>query len=400
MKHLKTVFNALRWSFLTFITGFSIPVAAQDDSTLLAMDSVEISLLTCQPHDEVYSLYGHTAIRYHDLHKKASIDVAFNYGVFSFQAPHFVARFVFGLTDYELGVFPYPLFQGEYRHFGSMVTEQVLNLTAQEKYQLRQALSENLRPENRVYRYNYFYNNCTTKARDIIEQCINGKVEYAEREDYNPTFREMVHEMTKRNPWSRFGNDLLLGIKADQPTTLRQQEFLPHNLMYDFDRAQIYGNGTYRPLVKERRVSVPPGVQMQESGFPLSPLQCFLILLAVGLVIFIIEWKLGRIFVWWDVLLMLVTSIIGIVLTLMLFSQHPTVSLNLQIILFNPLPWLFLWSVIRRKKTYYWHLTAILSILFLIGALFQSYAEGIWNLALCLLLQCYLHLWRKRENGK
>ena len=397
MKHLKTVFNALRWGFLTFITGFSAPVAAQDDSTLLAMDSVEISLLTCQPHDEVYSLYGHTAIRYHDFHKKGKVDAAFNYGVFNFHAPHFVARFVFGLTDYELGAFPYHLFQAEYRHFGSMVTEQVLNLTAQEKYQLRQALSENLRPENCVYRYNYFYNNCTTKARDIIERCINGKVEYAEREDYTPTYREMIHEMTQRNPWSRFGNDLLLGIKADQPTTLRQQEFLPQNLMYDFDRARINDNGTRRPLVKERRVSVPPGVQMHESGFPLSPLVCFSILLVIGIIIFLIEWKIQCIFIVWDVLLMLATGIIGIVLTLMLFSQHPTVSLNLQIILFNPLPWLFLWPIIRKKKTIYWHLTAILSILFLIGALFQSYAEGIWSLALCLLLQCCLHLWHKTK---
>jgi hypothetical protein len=397
VKHLKTVFNALRWGFLTFITGFSAPVAAQDDSTLLAMDSVEISLLTCQPHDEVYSLYGHTAIRYHDFHKKSKVDAAFNYGVFNFHAPHFVARFVFGLTDYELGAFPYHLFQAEYRHFGSMVTEQVLNLTAQEKYQLRQALSENLRPENCVYRYNYFYNNCTTKARDIIERCINGNVEYADREDYTPTYREMIHEMTQRNPWSRFGNDLLLGIKADQPTILRQQEFLPQNLMYDFDRARINDNGTCRPLVKERRVSVPPGVQMHESGFPLSPLVCFSILLVIGIIIFLIEWKMQSIFIVWDVLLMLATGIIGIVLTLMLFSQHPTVSLNLQIILFNPLPWLFLWPVIRGRKTVYWRITAALCCLFLIGGLFQSYAEGIWSLALCLLLQSVLHIDRFRK---
>lgn len=398
MKHLETVFNALRWVFLTFITGFSAPVAAQDDSTLLAMDSVEISLLTCQPHDEVYSLYGHTAIRYHDMHQKGEVDAAFNYGVFNFHAPHFVARFVFGLTDYELGVFPYHLFQNEYRHFGSMVTEQVLNLTAQEKYQLRQALSENLRPENRIYRYNYFYNNCTTKARDIIEQCINGKIEYAEREDYTPSYRDMIHGMTQRNPWSRWGNDMLLGIKSDQPTTLRQQEFLPHNLMYDFDRAQIYTDGTYRPLVKERRVSVPAGVQILKSGFPLSPMHCFVGLLAVGLILFFVQWRKHCIFAVWEVLLMLATGIMGIVLFLMLFSQHPTVSLNLQFILLNPLPFLFLWPVIRGKKTRYWGITAILSLLFLLGALFQSYAEGIWSLALCLLLQSYLHLNRKSNK--
>ena len=242
------------------------------------MDSVEISLLTCQPHDEVYSLYGHTAIRYHEF-TKGGIDAAFNYGVFNYDAPFFVVRFVFGLTDYELGAYPTQLFQKEYRHFGSMVTEQVLNLTNDEKLTLRMALVENLRPTNKVYRYNYFYNNCTTKARDIIEQHIRGKVQYTGREDYTPTYREMVHHMTRNHPWSRFGNDLLLGIQADSKTTMRQQEFLPDNLLYDFDHAQIYENGEYRPLVKERRIAVPAGVQMIHNGFPLTPLQIGEILL-------------------------------------------------------------------------------------------------------------------------
>ncbi len=361
------------------------------------MDSVEVSLLTCQPHDEVYSLYGHTAIRYHDKRKATRVDAAFNYGVFDFKKPYFVLRFVFGLTDYELGAYPYDLFLGEYRHFGSMVTEQVLNLTSEEKIRLREALGKNLEPENKVYRYNYFYNNCTTKARDIIEQCIDGKLEYADREDFAPTYREMIHEMARNNPWARFGNDLLLGILADRQTDQRQQEFLPYNLLYDFDHAQIYENGTYRPLVKERRTALPGGVQMVKAGFPLSPLACGIIVLVIGAAIFLIEWKKRRACIAWDVLLMVVTGVIGIMLTLMLFSQHPTVSLNLQFILFNPLPWLFLWPVIRGRKTRYWAITAVLCVLFLIGGLFQSYAEGIWTLALCLLLQSIFHLYSVRQ---
>ena len=361
------------------------------------MDSVEFSLLTCQPHDEVYSLYGHTAIRLRDMRAGKQIDAAFNYGVFNFKAPHFVARFVFGLTDYELGAYPFDLFQREYRHFGSMVTEQVLNLTSEEKTALRDALGENLRPENAVYRYNYFYNNCTTKARDIIEQCINGKIEYTEREEFAPSYRDMVHEMTRNNPWSRFGNDLLLGIKADQTTNRRQQEFLPHNLMYDFDHAQIYENGQYRPLVKERRMAVPGGVQMVNAGFPLSSVTCGIILAAVGLIIFLIEWKKRMAFVAWELLLMVTAGCIGIVLFLMLFSQHPTVSLNLQIILFNPLHWFFLWPVLRGKQTRYWTIMTVLVILFLVGGLFQHYAEGIHSLALCLLMQSILHLKRVRQ---
>ena len=395
MKHLKIIFNALKGVLLTLILVSSAPVAAQED--IPPMDSVEFSLLTCQPHDEVYSLYGHTAIRYHEL-RPGGLDWAFNYGVFDFKKPHFVARFVFGLTDYELGAYPYKYFVKEYRRFGSMVTEQVLNLTDEEKMALHDALAINLRPENKIYRYNYFYNNCTTKARDIIESCINGKVEYAGREDYTPSYRDMVHSMTRNNPWSRFGNDLLLGIKADWKTDLRQQEFLPGNLLYDFDHAQIYSNGNYRPLIKERRIAVPAGVQIIESGFPLTPLACAAILLAVGIVIFFFEWRKKRIFVLWDVLLMMTTGTIGIVLTLMLFSQHPTVSLNLQIILCNPLPWLFLWPVIRGRETRYWKITAILAVLFLIGSFFQCYAEGIHVLALCLLMQCYANMKIKAQK--
>ena len=395
MKHLKIIFNALRGGFIGLFLVFITPVAAQQDS--LRMDSVEISLLTCQPHDEIYSLYGHTAIRYHDL-RKGGIDVAFNYGVFDFKKPLFGLRFVFGLTDYELGAYPYRFFQEEYRRLGSMVTEQVLNLTDEEKAILQLALAENMEDENRVYRYNYFYNNCTTKARDIIEKSINGKIEYESRDDYAPSYREMVHEMTRDNPWSRFGNDLLLGIQADSKTNMRQQEFLPYNLMYDFDHAQIYLYGQYRPLIKERRIAVPAGVQTVKQGFPLTPLECMIILLGIGLIIFLIEWKKRIAFVAWEVLLMLITGIIGIVLFLMLFSQHPTVSLNLQLILLNPLPWFFLWQVIKGKRTRYWHITAVLCILFLIGGLFQSYAEGIWNLALCLLLQSILHIFCKRNE--
>ena len=395
MKHLKIIFNALKGVLLTLILVSSAPVAAQED--IPPMDSVEFSLLTCQPHDEVYSLYGHTAIRYHEL-RPGGLDWAFNYGVFDFKKPHFVARFVFGLTDYELGAYPYKYFVKEYRRFGSMVTEQVLNLTDEEKMALHDALAINLRPENKIYRYNYFYNNCTTKARDIIESCINGKVEYAGREDYTPSYRDIVHSMTRNNPWSRFGNDLLLGIKADWKTDLRQQEFLPGNLLYDFDHAQIYSNGSYRPLIKERRIAVPAGVQIIESGFPLTPLACAAILLAVGIVIFFVEWRKKRVFVLWDVLMMITTGTIGIVLTLMLFSQHPTVSLNLQIILCNPLPWLFLWPVIRGRETRYWKITAILAVLFLIGSFFQCYAEGIHVLALCLLMQCYANMKIKAQK--
>lgn len=361
------------------------------------MDSVEISLLTCEPHDEIYSLYGHTAIRYHDK-RHGGLDATFNYGVFDFRKPFFALRFVFGITDYELGAYPYRLFKKEYEYFGSEVTEQVINLTDEEKLQLRLALAENMLPENTVYRYNFFYNNCTTKARDIIEKCINGRIEYIGYKEDTISYREAVHAMTADYPWARFGNDLLLGIQADQHTTTRQQEFLPGHLMRDFRNAVIHAeDGTTRPLVQEERIAVPAGTPVVQSGFPLSPLACGFVILGIGILLFVIEFRNKRAFLLWDILLMVGTGALGIVLFLMVFSEHPTVSINLQLLLFNPLPWFFLWPVIKRRKTRYWKVTFVLFFLFMIGSLFQHYAEGLWCLALCLLLQSYIHIFRNAQ---
>ena len=376
--------------FILLLLGFvslTAVMAHKDyqDDYLASFDSVEVSLLTCSPHEEIYSLYGHTALRWHDLSK--GDDIAFNWGVFDFHKPYFVLRFVFGLTDYELGAYPYPLFLQEYKEYGSSVTEQVLNLTAEEKQAVKQALMENLQPENKVYRYNYFYDNCSLRPRDIIERSVAGKVEYAHREDYAPTYREMVRSCTRNHPWGTFGNDMLLGLRADQTTDMRQQEFLPENLMYDIDRATIYANGEYRPLVKERRIALQSGVQIIGQDFPLTPTECACLLLILSVIIAMIEWKRRKTFKYWDALLMTVQGLAGCVLFVMIFSQHPTTSLNLQLLLLNPLPLFFIPAVLRRRKTRWWTILLAMIILFAIGSLFQHYAEGMMILALSLLIR-------------
>ena len=389
MKQKNSFFSRLFLLVWGILSTFQVMANAETpQDNLEKYDSIEVSLLTCSPHEEIYSLYGHTALRWHDLHQSgpsAGNDIAFNWGIFNFNKPYFVLRFVFGLTDYELGIMPFQYFCTYYEKWGSSVTEQVLNLSNEEKMKLEAALQKNLQPENRIYRYNYFYDNCSTRPRNIIEECINGKVEYAHREDYTPSYREMVGVCTRNHPWGTFGNDILLGIKADFKTDMRQQEFLPDNLLYDFDRAQIYADGTNRPLVKERRMVVLPGVQIIEKDFPLTPTECAVILLIVALLLRGLEWKLKKVFVWWDVLLMLAQGLAGCVLFAMIFSQHPTTSLNLQILLLNPLPLFFIPSMIRGKKTKWQNLLLVLVVLFFIGSLFQHYAEGMLILALSLL---------------
>ena len=400
MKHFKKVFKTLLSGIiLLIISGINQIMAqneVQDNSGSLVteidpMDSVEVSLLICSPHEEVYSLYGHAAIRWHDMRKQhpeeGEKDWVFNWGMFNFNKPYFEIRFVFGLTDYELACYPYSAFWPSYQKWGSSITEQVLNLTGAEKRSLKAALQENLRPENKVYRYNYFYDNCSTRPRDVIEACIQGEVLYQEREDYSPTFREMVRECNRNHDWNKFGIDLLLGIKADQKTNRSEQEFLPMNLMQDFLTAQIYVNGEYRPLVKEQRTPVPPGVQMIEPDFPLTPTQVSILLLMLSVGILWIEWRRKKTFKYWDMLLMTVQGLAGCILTVMLFSQHPTTTLNLNILLFNPLPLFFLPAVFKRKASRWWILQFVMLGLFAVGAFFQSYAEGMGFVALSLLLR-------------
>ena len=391
MKRFNLAVKALCIFLLCFV--FLLPARAEKYDPLAYMDSVEFSLITCSPHEEIYSLYGHTALRFKDLHENRQEDVVFNWGVFSFKAPFFVARFVFGLTDYELEIAPFEAFCRYYKRWGSSVTEQVLNLTSEEKLALNLALEENYQPENRVYRYNYFYDNCSTRPRDIIERSIKGKIVYEQREDYEPSFREMIHAKTRHHDWATFGNDMLLGVKADMKTTRREQEFLPENLLYDFDHARINGaDGSWRPLVKERRQPVAPGVQVKEQDFFCTPTECAMLLLVVSVLVFMAEWRRKTTYKYWDAALMTLTGLAGCVLFVMIFSQHPTTSLNLQLLLVNPVHLFYLPAVLHRRQTRYWLVLSAMAVLFLGGRLFQDYAAGMVTLVLCLLTRVWSHI--------
>lgn len=359
-----------------------MPLAAQEANR---MDSVEIGLVTCSPHEEIYSLYGHTALRYRDMH--TGEDLVFNYGIFHADQDNFIWHYAMGQTDYELGVSPTDAFCRYYESWGSQVTEQVLLLTAEEKQNIARALGRNIRPENRVFRYNVFYCNCATRPRDLIESCLTGTLRYEPRPGYEPSFRAMTRQCTDGHSWTTFGNEILLGLKADLPTTQREQQFLPANLRHDFDRATVTRQGKPQPLVKERRELVPPGVQTVEPGFPLSPLACSLIMLATAVAVTMREWRKRSVSRWFDMVLMTAAGLAGCILTLMLFSEHPTTETNLQVLLLNPLPLFFLWPVARGRHTRFFNVWLTLALLFLAGSLWQTYAEGMYGVAACVVLR-------------
>ena len=392
MKQLKRTILCL----LTALMLMSQTAAADNGKQA---DSIRISLLTCMPRPYVYSLYGHTAIRYENLTQ--GIDIAINYGIFSFSKPYFVLRFVFGLTDYEMGIEYFEDFKAQYERSGCGVIQQTLNLTDKEKTAIAKAIDKNYLPENRVYRYNYFYDNCTTRARDIILDNINGKVVFENEANPYPSFRELIHQYNERHRWARFGNDLLLGVKADRPTTFGEQQFLPKNLSKDINHAVIYDkDGSKRKFVESDTWVLPVTSDSGSDSFPISPIVCLGVLAALVVAITTIEAMRKANYWFTDTIMMFLTGACGLILFAMIFSQHPTVSLNLQILLLNPLNLVFLWSTskkIKKGQPSKWQKTwTVLIILFLLGGIIQSYAEGICFVALSLL---YRNIMKIRQTA-
>ena len=360
-----------------------------------SVDSVRISLLTCAPGSEIYALFGHSAIRYEDPARGE--DWVFNYGMFSFKDPNFVMRFVKGETDYQLGVILYRYFEAEYALRGSSVYQQELNLTDAEKVKLIGLLRENYLPANRVYRYNYFYDNCTTRARDKIEESIEGKVVYPES-DRVVSYRDILHEFTAGSEWSEFGIDLCLGSEADEPIDERKQMFAPFYMLAAAREAVIQRGDEVVPFVREETKIVEAELE-DEPAFPLSPMTCALLLLACTIGIVIWGYRKGRQCLVWNVLMFALQGLGGCIIAfLFFFSLHPTVGSNWLLILFNPLPLLYLPVMIVRgmkqqKDPYHWYNAVVLtSFIILMPVLPQEFNPTVLPLALNLLLLSVGHL--------
>lgn len=351
-----------------------------------------ISLLTCAPGKQVWSLYGHTALRI----KRAdgSMDVAVNWGMFDTTRPHFVPRFVLGLCDYTMGVMPMDVFLSEYRAEGRQVTEQQLNLTPHETKRIVEAVSKLAALEDWTYRYNFLFDNCTTRARDMIYDHLDGRIVNAVKAADKVTWRDAIHQYAAVNPWAKEGNDLLLGVKTDVATTAKEREFLPDTLMQHFNRVQVSRNGQLSPLVTSVTTLLPDVTVVQQAdsiyGMPTVVWLCVVVVI-IGLTMW--EYRHKRVFWQLDAVIMACSGVPGLLLLVMMFSQHPFVQLNLQILVFNPLALIFLLPVcrdLRRQRLHLWfyRIVPAFCMLFWLGFLLQDYAFSALAMSLILFVRC------------
>ncbi len=210
-----------------FLAGLFITLSIASNAQQITPNA-KISLLTCSSGEELYSTFGHSAIRVKDT--TTGQDIVFNYGVFDFDTPHFYWKFVRGKLMYQLAIQSTYRFIRAYNYEGRSVKEEQFNLTRNEKAQLIRYLKKNYQPENRYYLYDFFYKNCSSIIWEVVKPRINAELKFDSTAYKAKTFREMLHPPLEEMPWSEFGIDIALGLPADKKAGFIEQMFLPSYL--------------------------------------------------------------------------------------------------------------------------------------------------------------------------
>lgn len=330
---------------------------------------IRVSLLTCTPGDELYSTFGHSALRVTDTVRNT--DLVYNYGTFNFDEPGFYSKFIRGKLNYFISVDDFYSFQAEYQYENRGITEQVLDLTCAEKENLAEFLSWNMLPANRNYKYDFTFDNCTTRLADVAEKVTDSTVDFHPILTEPTTFRNAIHEYLDRNhkSWSKLGIDILLGSPLDRDMTNRETMFLPDNLMKGFDSATI-GN---QPLVKEKEIILSKKYIPDEKNNLNNPLfifSCLFVLIAF--LSFSNSAFLIRTLASFDSLLFFLFGFTGILLLFMWFgTDHYMTKANYNLLWAWPTHIIAAFFIHTKRR---W-----IRIYMLIYALFGLLLLGVWH---------------------
>lgn len=349
--------------------------AAPDSSRL------QISLITCAPGSELYSVFGHTALRIVD--SSANTDIIYNYGTFNFDDPDFYSKFVRGKLMYFLSQQSFADFLYEYAYFKRGVTEQVLQLSPTEKKEIQLGLFENVREDNRYYKYDFLYDNCATRLRDIIFKTNKKEAfEPSPFAEQGTTFRDYLHNYLSRAEmqWTTLGIDLLLGVGADKTMTTTECMFLPDYLAQGVSLAV-----TGQAKLVERNLEHLPNAQDPPVKLPFwqTPLFCFSFL--AFLVVMPTFFKANRMATFqsiMDKIIFILSGLLGLLLLFMWFgTDHQSFANNLNLVWALPINLLAAFGCTRPRKwlkTYFRYYSLLLLVL-MIPVLLQP---GIINIGL------------------
>ncbi|MFD0835515.1 DUF4105 domain-containing protein [Mariniflexile aquimaris] len=358
-------------------------------------EQTEISVLTVGPGTSLNDAFGHSAFRIKDPIK--GIDLVFNYGVYDFETPNFYLKFAQGKLNYLIGLNYYEDFFESYVAQNRTIKAQVLNLSASEKQSLFNYLLNNYKPENRAYLYEFFFDNCATKIKDVTQIALNNSIVFSEPKDYkSQTFRTLIHNNLNKNSWGSLGIDIALGSVIDRKASPEEQMFLPENIFKFYEVATIKSKN--QPLVKETNVLYNKIDAAEPGNFLTSPLFIFGILGLFILYVTYNDFKKQKRTAWLDLSLFGITGIIGVVILLLWFAtDHKGTHQNYNLL------WAFVLNIfvigqLLRKKASIWFIKylkflvimlCLLTLHWIIGV--QVFAIGLIPLLMALLIR-YLYL--------
>jgi hypothetical protein len=368
-----------------------LSVFVQDVSSQPGNDTL-VFLLTCGPGTETYSIYGHSALRI--IHNAKKSDYVYNWGVFDFDTPNFAWKFAKGRLDYMLGVESIQGFLQIYYFEKRFVLSQKMNLSPSETARLIGLINENLEPENIKYRYDFFYDDCSTRIRDLIEKAVGEKLLYPpDEKEKSPTFRDMTGKYQNPFPWLKFGIDLIMGSPGDKNAPYRDRMFLPIDLQKALTESVVNRDGKMIPLLQNPDKILdfdPPEIKQR---FLLMPAFIFTIAFIFILILSALV-KRKKFIYWFDIVLYFVFSILAVLMIFFnFFTDHQQMRWNLNIIWLNPIILIcFVLIIIKREGTFWFRLLFYISVVFLTlhFLLPQSFNIAILPLTLILLIRSSL----------
>jgi hypothetical protein len=369
-------------------------------------NSAEVSIITVGPGTNLNDSFGHNGFRIKD--ESRNVDVIYDYGRYDFNTPNFYLKFAQGKLLYEIGYVNFDPFLNYYKRQNRWIKEQVLNLNYSEKQALFNYLQTNAKPENKKYKYDFFYDNCATKMRDVLIELLGDKLEY--KEDHiteNYTFRELIQKNVKANSWGSLGMDIAIGAVVDRKAKPIEYQFLPEYVFEAANNAVVIRNNEEVELVKKYNYLFKTENQEPKTNFFLSP---FFVFGCLGICLIFITYKdlknktRSRIT---DFLIFLITGIVGALLVLLWIATDHTATVNNYNLLWAfPFSILFALHIFKksprawlRKYVFFLIILLVLLIIHWITGV-QVFAIGLAPLLLALGIR-YIYLWYflgKRES--
>ena len=320
----------------TNLPEYKVIIPSRTDKVRSISDSAKFYLVTCEPAKEIYERFGHSGIRVYDPVTK--IDEVFHWGLFSFDTPNFVGRFISGNTDYQMGVYSTKFFLPQYVERGSSVYAQELNLTSEQKHALWAKLWDNYRPENRKYRYNFIYDNCATRPYQMILDAYAGNV-VSSVDLGEITYRDIINKYVAPNTLYNLGINLIVGSEADRVISVEECVSFPLYTQFVLDHTKIIG--TNENVVVETEILNQAEFKVQYiNTTAYNAFDIIAVILTLICIIFYMRKK--RYMPVLTQVILIISGLVGVIIAYLWFcSHHPLVDNNYNILWCNPLNLIF-----------------------------------------------------------